>query len=152
MVCFTTCALAMGFIGASISIMINTHQRYLNSKFVEMLDDNQRNTYQTIVNEQFRYYTQGTIIGLLLSAVYFYIAKRNGAQPQTIICSVIAIIGIVQYLYYKLMPKSQWVLSILTTKDQVAQWLEIYKYMSWQYHMGFALGIIGYAILTWANI
>ena len=108
MVCFTTCALATGFIGSSIALTFHTRQQLLESQFLNSLDDEQKLIYKSVVEERFRAFTMGTILGIILSAIYFAVAKKNGASPQTIICSVIAIIGITQYLYYRMVPKSKW--------------------------------------------
>lgn len=152
MVCYTTCALATGFIGSSLALTFYTRKELLQNQLLDTLDDNQKVIYKSIVEERFTALVTGTIIGLILSAIYFYLAKTNSAKPQTIICSVIAIIGITQYLYYRLVPKSQWLLIHLDKREQIDAWLEMYKYMSRRCHLGFLLGIVGYALLAWANI
>ena len=51
------------------------------------------------------------------------------------------------YLYYSLYPKSKYILEYLTTPEQNAAWLEIYKEMKSRHYMGLLLGIIGYALV-----
>ena len=152
MVCFTTCAIATGFIGSSIALMASTRKHLLASDLVNSLDETQKVIYYSIVEERFRAYIIGAIIGIILSVIYIYYAKQTDASAQTVICSVIVIVGISQYLYYTLVPKSQWMLNHLNDKEQVDRWLEMYKYMSYRCHMGFALGLVGYGLLAWANI
>jgi len=152
MVCYTTCALATGFIGSSVALMFNTRQNLLQNQFVSILDEKQKEIYFSIVQERYRAYIIGTILGLILSTVFFFLSKQNNLEAKTIICSVILIIGLTQYFYYRLVPKSQWMLNHLTNQDQVDKWLEIYKYMSNRCHTGFAIGLVGYGLLAWANI
>ena len=152
MVCYSTCAIATGFIGSSLSIMFSTQKNLLSSQFVETLDDKQKAVYFKIVKERFNIYIQGTILGIILSVIFYFYGTRNNLSNRTLICSTIVIIGLTQYLYYILMPKTDMILDHLNNNTQVRAWSNIYKYMQRQFHLGFLLGLVGYGLLVKANI
>ena len=52
------------------------------------------------------------------------------------------------YFYYILSPKSKYMVSYLEGKDQIKQWLKIYKQMQFNYHIGFLLGMSGIIALS----
>jgi hypothetical protein len=54
------------------------------------------------------------------------------------------------YFYYMLSPKSDWMLNHTNNPEQVKAWLQMYREMSYNYHAGLALGIIGVGILAFA--
>ena len=152
MVCYTTCALATGFIGSSLAIMLSTQKNLLSSQLVGTLDEKQKSIYIAIVKERFNLYTHGTILGIILSTIFFFYANKNDFSNRAIICSIIVIIGLTQYLYYTLMPKTNMLLEYLNTPEQIKAWLSIYKHMKRQFHLGFLLGLLGYGLLAKANI
>ena len=54
----------------------------------------------------------------------------------------IAITLIVCIVYYSVMPKSDYMLNHLKTKEQVDAWLDVYLTMKQRYMFGFILGIL----------
>jgi hypothetical protein len=58
-------------------------------------------------------------------------------------CIVASTMFIVQYFYYILYPKSDWILLHLNTDEQKKKWLDIYRVMQRSCHEGVALGIAG---------
>jgi uncharacterized membrane protein YkgB len=47
-------------------------------------------------------------------------------------------------------PKSKWMLNYLNDKEQVKAWLQMYRTMQFNYHLGLVLGIIGVGVFAFA--
>ena len=54
----------------------------------------------------------------------------------------------VNYFYYILTPKSEWMILSLEGQDQKEAWLKMYRHMQFNYHVGFLLGIAAVFFLT----
>ena len=145
MTCIWQCGLASGLIFASLYISYSSYVNLLKDNLVSTLDDKQRIIYYKIVRERFGLYMFGLLAGLVVAALYLASGWGNSKAEQ--VCSVIAIITIVQVGVYKLFPKSDWLLTNFDKKEQVDAWLEMYKFMSYRYHMGFIIGLVGYGLL-----
>jgi hypothetical protein len=61
-----------------------------------------------------------------------------------------AICFLTNYFYYRLAPKSDWMLNHATHPEQVRAWLVMYREMSYHYHFGLALGILAVGMLAFA--
>ena len=147
MVCYITCAIAIGFIIASFYIMITnnkTHDALKNS-----LDEKGKKAYDKIVSERLKLYIIGSIVGLIV-ALGFYFWSKKYLNSITRVCSFVIIIFIIQIMIYTLVPKSDYVLNYITTNEQSKLWLENYNTMKNKYHTGFIIGLIGYGIICYA--
>jgi uncharacterized membrane protein YkgB len=49
-----------------------------------------------------------------------------------------------------LYPKSDWMLNHMHNQQEVRAWLQMYRIMSYSYHMGLVLGILAVGILAFA--
>ena len=49
----------------------------------------------------------------------------------------------VNYFFYILHPKTDYMVLHLNTEKERKAWLDIYKTMQFNYHLGFALGLVG---------
>lgn len=144
MVCTLTCGIALAFVVASLFIMFLTNKQLLIGNFMKMLNEEQKQIYKKIIMERAKNYIVGSILGVILGFVYLYLQKKRGT-PQ--ICAFVAIVFAVSYFYYYLAPKSDWMLPHLD-REQALAWFDIYKTMSYKYHLGFALGLVGYTVLA----
>jgi hypothetical protein len=56
--------------------------------------------------------------------------------------------------FYKLSPKSKWMVEYLTSPTQTKAWNSIYKMYQYKYYWGFVLGVIGYLMIgyTLSNV
>ena len=59
------------------------------------------------------------------------------------ICFVLATSFTVNYFFYILHPKSDYMVLHLKNLEEKHAWLNIYKTMQFNYHLGFALGLVG---------
>jgi hypothetical protein len=150
MVCYLSLALAFGFMGASLMTMIGTQQHLLVSKFMSTLNFEQQELYKKIVEERFNLYMQGQLLGLLFGCIYLVAARRYNVSCGQAVASFLLIVMATQYFYYTLMPKKEWMVDSLTTQESMQEWLNIYKYMKRQYHVGFLIGAFGYGLIAYA--
>jgi uncharacterized membrane protein YkgB len=49
-----------------------------------------------------------------------------------------------------LSPKTDWMLNHIKTNEQNKIWLEMYKTMQFNYHMGFVIGIIAVGVFAFS--
>ena len=152
MSCNITCAIAVGLIVMSLATLIGTKKSLLLHTFMDTLNDKQKGIYYEIIQQRFGYFIQGKILGLLIAGAYLYHALQNNMEVNSIVCMVVLIIFSTQYIYYKMMPKTKWMLEYLDKPDQIKSWLEVYKYMNHRLHGGFLFGIIGYGLLVWSQL
>jgi uncharacterized protein YacL len=109
--------------------------------------------YEKIAKERMMISYRGYILGFILSLfIIFYNVKMRGYKLNTIslVCTVMATCFLTNYFYYMLSPKSDWMLNHTTNQEEVKAWLQMYREMSYNYHMGIALGIIAVGILAFA--
>jgi hypothetical protein len=99
----------------------------MNMKAIEdlriLLDEKQIEILDNIAAERARLSFEGLLLGLV------------AAMPLVLIfqawCSSALILFIIQGTYYHVSPKKNWMLNHLETKEQVDQWLVIYKKMQY---------------------
>ena len=154
MICGWTCFVATMFILGNIifTFLMDKHSEV--AKYQESLNEDQQKIYQKIVNERKSIALQGYGLGLGLSIGFLvsrhFMTKRKGSFINSSIgalCLTTAITFIVQYFYYMLSPKSNWMLKELSTPEQKEQWLKVYRAYSWNYHLSMLLGLIGAGLL-----
>jgi hypothetical protein len=68
----------------------------------------------------------------------------------SLVCTVMATAFLTNYFYYMLSPKSDWMLNHMDNQEEVKAWLQMYRGMQYNYHMGMALGIIAVGVLAYA--
>lgn len=150
MVCGITCIIALVFLIANIyTILSCSNNKKLKKNFLNVLNEQQRITYENIINERKNIYYGGYIIGIVLSLIaYFGIKKftKMKFNKISLMCFVGAITFVTNYLFYILYPKSDYMLLHLNDKRQIEEWLKIYKTMQFKFHIGFVLGIIAVMI------
>ena len=80
-----------------------------------------------------------------MSVLFLLICYHQGKKFKTLtkMCIVLAISFTVNYFFYILSPKSDYMILHLNTPNERMAWLNIYKTMQFNYHLGFALGLIG---------
>ena len=109
--------------------------------------------YENISKERKNISYYGYVLGLLISLlIIFYNLKIKGTKMNTfaLICTVMSTCFLTNYFYYMLAPKSDWMLNHINSPDQVKAWLQMYREMSYNYHLGLALGIIAVGVLAFA--
>lgn len=151
MFCKVTCFVSIVFLVANIFVMFNVDKDQMKNKFINLLNDNQRKLYESLIKERRNIYFQGYGLGLIIAIIYLvYIKHVLGKRTNYIlmICSVGFIVFLTNYLYYILMKKSTYMIEHLNNKEQTKAWLEIYRTMQFRYHLGLLLGIIASMIFA----
>jgi uncharacterized membrane protein YkgB len=97
------------------------------------------------------YYGYG--LGVLLSlAIIFYNKKMKGKllSNSSLVCIVLSVSFFTNYFYYMLSPKTDWMLNHVKNPEETKAWLQMYREMQFNYHLGLVLGIIGVGVLAFA--
>lgn len=143
MVCYTTCALAVAFIVASLYIMLSksNYSDYESVFDKEILDK--------IVKDRLKIYIIASIVGIILGLIYV-IWKKNKISTFPLICTAILIFFITQWIVYMVYPKSDYLLNYVTNNEQSKAWLNVYQQMMKKFLFGFIIGLVGYGLLCLA--
>lgn len=156
--CSLTCFIAILFLVANVYTMLSVDCKNKKEKLYSLLNEGQKKIHQKIVEERKSIYFKGYGVGLILSCilifVYKYVINRSNKKNMSIwmiVCMVGAITFTSNYLYYILSPKTTYMVQHLDNKQQIDEWLKIYRYMQVKYHVGLVLGIVAIMIFAYAN-
>ena len=145
MKCVNFCLLGSALLGSSIASMATSKNSGNFLKFKNLLDENQRQIYKKIHNERLTIYIQGLVLGTLLGFLVNY--KKNRLPKSVKTCLFVTIALGTTWMFYTLYPKSTYMLLHLTTPEQNAAWLDIYKEMKMRCHIGLILGALGHILM-----
>ena len=148
---FTYCLIASIFIGASIMTTLKCTDCAPFSSYNNTLNNEQKELYKQIKSERMNIYIKGMVLGCIIAAIYYYSVLGTEKTIEHT-CALVSIIMGTQYLVYQLHPKTNWMLNSLTNREQIDEWLEVYKHMKGKYHMGMLLGIIGFGLLSYGGL
>lgn len=153
MPCTISCMISAVFIIGMIYFYNMTNKSEIVKYYKEKLPSDLQKRYETISEERKKISIHGYILGLVFSLfIIFYNLNLKGKRLNTtsLVCTVMATCFLTNYFYYMLSPKSDWMLNHINNPEQVKAWLQMYREMSYNYHAGLALGIIGVGILAFA--
>lgn len=88
-----------------------------------LLDEKQIAILDDIAAERARLSFEGLLLGLVAAMPLVLLFQAS--------CSAALILFVTQGTYYHMSPKKNWMLNHLETKEQVDQWLVIYKKMQY---------------------
>ena len=146
MVCTTSCVVATIFIVAMVFTMYGSDKTEAITNFRRILTHQQNVVYDKIANERRRIYFIGFALGLLASFIFLAWNHSSGTRKVnrfSTICVVGAITFTINYFYYMLAPKSDWMILHIEGDTQKKAWLGVYKIMQYNYHLGALLGLVG---------
>ena len=139
------CAIGYGFFTAMILISISAWIRREKAEFIHTLDAAQRERYELIVSERFRIWLTASIAGLIVG---WFAVKAAGSTDKTKNgCIFLSSAFLVQYLWYMVWPKSDWMAHHLRDQRQVKEWHDVYRAYSRTWHIGLALGAAGFFLI-----
>ncbi len=153
MACSISCMISAVFVIGMIYFYNATDKSEITKRYKEILSPKLRERYERITNERRNISYYGYVLGVLISLVIiFYNLKIKGVKMNTIslVCTVMATAFLTNYFYYMLSPKSDWMLNHVDNQEEVKAWLQMYRSMQYNYHMGMALGIIAVGVLAYA--
>ena len=153
MACAISCMISAVFIIGMIYFYNMTNKSEIVKHYKEKMPTDLQKRYEKISEERKKISIHGYILGLVFSLfIIFYNLKLKGARLNntSLVCTVMATCFLTNYFYYMLTPKSDWMLNHINNPELVKAWLQMYREMSYNYHAGLALGIVGVGILAFA--
>jgi hypothetical protein len=161
MVCAISCAIAFILIVANIYCCVFSHRSGgVIQEFVAKLSPDNQRRYAVITRERQGIYFMGLFLGFILSMIllvccrkYFLGSGGGGGGGRGgnagALCMVAAVTFSVNYFYYILSPKSDWMVLHLKSGEETQAWLKVYRTMQYNYHIGLVLGIV--AVVAFGN-
>jgi len=137
--CSISCLIAFALLGSMIFLTFSMNKNDKILYFLSLLTPDQQQIYKNIIQERLNIYLQGFVIGLIIGLIYI---KYYSSKNTSTYCAFVAIVLVVTYAHYTLMPKSTYMLEHITNQEQSKAWLEIYKTMKYRCHIGMLLGAI----------
>lgn len=153
MACTISCMISAVFVIGMIYFYNITDKSEVVKHYKQKLSSDQQKRYEKIVEERTKISYTGYILGLVLSLfIIFYNMNLKGAKLSntSVVCVVIATSFLTNYFYYTLSPKTDWMLNHMNSQEEVRSWLQMYREMQYNYHMGIVLGIIAVGVLAYA--
>ena len=157
MVCLKCCNIAIVFVISMLymcvlsPLVVEESESSLIKKLKNTLTLEQQNTYERIKRERMGIHMREYGIGLLISALvlmYKFQFYSKSLTPTAMACITASITFTVNYYYYILSPKSEWMIQSLEGADQKEAWIKMYRHMQFNYHVGFLLGIVAVFFMT----
>ena len=157
MACLKCCNIAIVFVISMLymcvlsPLVVEESKSSLIKQLKNTLTLEQQNTYDRIKRERMGIHMRGYGIGLLISALvlmYKFQFYNKSLTPTAMACITASITFTVNYYYYILSPKSEWMVQSLEGADQKEAWIKMYRHMQFNYHVGFLLGIVAVFFMT----
>jgi uncharacterized membrane protein YkgB len=153
MACAISCTISAVFVIGMIYFYNMTDKSAIVKHYKATLSSDLQKRYDKISKERLMISYQGYSLGVILSlCIIFYNLKIKGTKMSSsaLVCTVVATAFITNYFYYMLYPKSDWMLNHMNNQEEVKAWLQMYREMQFNYHMGITLGIIAVGIFAFA--
>jgi len=153
MPCKISCAISAIFIIGMIFMTFATTQNDIIAKYEMQLPEELHVTYQNIVKDRLQNYYVGYILGFILAIIVIFYnmnVRKIPASNLSMVCLVVSLSFLVNYFYYILAPKKDWMLNHVKTPEQTRAWLEMYRGMQFYYHSGIVLGLLGVGAFAFA--
>jgi uncharacterized membrane protein YkgB len=153
MACTISCMISAVFVIGMIYFYNMTDKSEVVKHYKQKLSSDQQKRYEKIVEERTKISYTGYVLGLVISLfIIFYNMNLKGAKLSntSVVCVVIATSFLTNYFYYTLSPKTDWMLNHMNSQEEVRSWLQMYREMQYNYHMGIVLGIIAVGVLAYA--
>jgi hypothetical protein len=153
MVCYISCGITIIFLIGMVYMNTSVYKKAIITKYYNNLSDDAKEAYENIVNERMQIYNKGFVLGFFVSLLFLYYNKYVKQEKLTVYqtgCIVLSVMFVVNFFYYILSPKSDWMLNHVSSKRDVKNWLKLYKYMQRYYYSGLLLGLIAVVSLNMA--
>ena len=112
-------------------------------EFKDTLNPELLEKYKSITEMRFKIWLEGLVLGIICAVFYlFYFGSKMDRFSRAGI--VTTIILFVNYIYYMLYPKNEYMVTQLKNMKQVKEWNDVYKTMQFKYHFGLLLGVFAY--------
>lgn len=151
MLCGITCSIGIMFLVANLYVTFTADKTQQKMAFYKTLSADKIARYEAIIKERRDIYLKGYGLGLIAALIALIIYERNGyKQAVNKVCFIGGITLLINYFYYMLTPKTDYMILHLDAENQRKAWLDIYKTMQFKYHLGLLLGILAAMVLAYA--
>lgn len=130
---------------ASILMVFPNMKNIDSMDFYDSLNEEQKTIYSDIIRERVNIYMKGTILGLIISLLYYF-----NANDKYKICKSLSIFGFINNAVYYFSPKKPSITYSLTTKEQLDKWQNIGVKMRNRWKKSLIAGLIGYYIIFYS--
>ncbi len=151
MACSISCMISAVFVIGMIYFYHMTDKSAIVKHYKEMLSPELQKRYEKISQERraISYYGYGLGLIFSLCLIFYYLQiKKVKMSASALVCMATATTFLTNYFYYMLSPKTDWMLNHMNKQEEVNAWLQMYKGMQYNYHMGMALGIVAVGIFA----
>ena len=154
MLCGITCSLGLMFLIANLYVTFTADKTKQKQEFYNTLSEDKIEKYENIIKERRGIYLKGYGLGLILAFLSLFLYEKFGLNDKrkglNKICFIGGITLLVNYFYYMLSPKTDYMILHLNEENQREKWLTINKTMQFKYHIGLLLGIIASMVLAYS--
>jgi NhaP-type Na+/H+ or K+/H+ antiporter len=138
----TICSAAIVILLSSVFMMF-LKDNNLFLKFMNTLNNDQKEIYNKIIKERLSLYFGGMLLGIFIGLLYLFYSKKSNKN----VCIFIVIVFVTKMIVYKGYPKSTYMLYHLDKKEQVDAWTDIYRNMKKIWMLSFVFAIISYILM-----
>ena len=138
-----SCAIAFVLLLSSILMHFFIDKK---DDFLLTLNADQKKKYKDIIQERFKIYIFGMILGLVLGFLYVYIYNEDRFK----VCKFVAIVLVTKLTFYYFYPKSDFMLYHLTETEQVKAWTDVYRNYKNAWRNSLIIATISYILLSFS--
>ena len=138
-----SCAIAFVLLLSSILMHFFIDKK---DDFMLTLNESQKTKYKDIIQERFKIYIFGMILGLVLGFLYVYIYNEDRFK----VCKFVSIVLVTKLTFYYFYPKSDFMLYHLTEKNQVSAWTDVYRNYKNAWRNSLIIATISYILLSFS--
>jgi hypothetical protein len=138
-----SCAIAFVLLLSSILMHFFIDKK---DDFLLTLNADQKKKYKDIIQERFKIYIFGMILGLVLGFLYVYIYNEDRFK----VCKFVSIVLVTKLTFYYFYPKSDFMLYHLTEKNQVSAWTDVYRNYKNAWRNSLIIATISYILLSFS--
>ena len=142
--CNLGCGIAAVFIIGMLYMTAAVDKNEVSDAFKKTLDDKQLKTYEEITKERLTIYYTGYGVGFLISLgliLMNLLVMKEKMSRTSMVCLTSGVTFLTTYFYYILSKKSDYMIMHIRGEEQKREWLNVYRTMQYNYHMGLVLGI-----------